>query len=205
MVVCVCTSSFAFGPAPRNRSGYNPRARVAVVYVSRYVSADNRREPIMQSYEVLREAADEVGVKVLANELRVSPALVYKWCQSSGQDETESSGARNPLDRLADIVRVTGHRGVVSWLCHEAAGFFVRNPHVEPDEISAEALQATQRLVGEFSDLLQQVSRSLADDDQITPDEADQIRDHWQTLKGSAETFVVACERGLFGDRAQPS
>ncbi len=153
----------------------------------------------MQSYEVLREAADEVGVKVLASELRVSPALVYKWCQSPAGDDADASGARNPLDRLADIYRVTRCADVVSWLCHEADGFFAPNPRVKPTALDAEALQATQRLVGEFGELLHQVSRSLADDDQISPDEADRIRGHWEKLKGTAETFVVACERGQFG------
>lgn len=152
----------------------------------------------MQSYEVLREAADEVGVKVLASELRVSQALVYKWCQPSAEDETEGSGARNPLDRLAQIVNVTHRTEVVGWLCHEAGGFFVANPRVSPETIDAEALQATQSLVGEFGKLLQQVSRSLADDDQISPREADQIREHWEKLKSRAESFVVACERGQF-------
>jgi hypothetical protein len=159
----------------------------------------------MQSYEVLREAADEVGVKVLANSLRVSPALVYKWCQPSGENDADASGARNPLDRLAEIVSVTGRTEVVSWLCHESGGFFVRNPSVKPETINAEALQATQRLVGEFGELLHQVSRSLADDDQISPDEADHIRDHWEKLKGTAESFVVACERGQFRTREEPS
>ena len=61
----------------------------------------------MESYEVLREAAEGVGVKALAAELRLSPALVYKWCQESSREDVDASGARNPLDRLADIVRVT--------------------------------------------------------------------------------------------------
>lgn len=153
----------------------------------------------MQSYEVLREAADEVGVKSLAAALRVSPALVYKWCQPSSEADADASGARNPLDRLAAIVNVTRHTPVVGWLCHEAGGFFVRNPDVAPDTLDAEALQATQHLVSEFGELLHQVSRSLADDDQISPDEADRIRAHWEKLKGTAEAFVVACERGQFG------
>ena len=48
----------------------------------------------MRSNEVLREAAEIVGVKALASELRLSPALIYKWCQegdSSGFAFTETS------------------------------------------------------------------------------------------------------------------
>ncbi len=153
----------------------------------------------MHSYEVLREAADEVGVKVLANALRVSPALVYKWCQPTSEDDADASGARNPLDRLADVIRVTRHTEVAAWLCHEAGGFFARNAEVDRDALDVEVLQATQGLVGEFSELLRQVSRSLSDDERISPDEADRIRRHWEKLKTTAETFVVACERGQFG------
>lgn len=157
----------------------------------------------MQSYEVLREAADAVGVKVLAGALRVSPALVYKWCQASADEDAETSGARNPLDRLAEIVNVTGRTEVVGWLCHEAGGFFVRNPQGDSVALDAQVLQATQRLVGNFGELLGQVSRSMADDERISPDEADRIRLHWEKLKGTAEAFVVACERGQFGPRPE--
>ncbi len=153
----------------------------------------------MQSYEVLKEAAEEVGVKVLARELRVSPALIYKWCQPPAGENGDASGARNPLDRLAQIFALTQRSEIVAWLCHEADGFFVRNPKVEPETINAEVLSATQRLVGGFSELLQQVSASMADDEHISPEEADQIRAHWETLKSTAEAFVVACERGDFG------
>ena len=81
----------------------------------------------MRSYEVLKRAAEHIGVKALAAELRLSPALVYKWCQEWDSEDPDASGARNPLDRVADIVRVTGDRDVVNWLCHEAGGFLVPN------------------------------------------------------------------------------
>ena len=73
----------------------------------------------MRSYEVMREAADRIGVKALAAELRLSPALVYKWCQESSEKDPDSSGARNPLDRVAEIARATGDTCVVAWLCRE--------------------------------------------------------------------------------------
>lgn len=159
----------------------------------------------MHSYEVLRQAADEVGVKVLAAKLRVSPALVYKWCQPSPEEDADASGARNPLDRLAEIVRVTDRTDLVSWLCHEAGGFFVQNPTPAATTVDAEVLHATQQLVGEFGQLLHEVSESMSDDERISPDEADKIRAHWQKLKSLAESFVVACERGQFGPRLAES
>lgn len=153
----------------------------------------------MRSYEVLKRAADGIGVKALAAELRLSPALVYKWCQEWDPDDPDASGARNPLDRIADIVRLTGDREVVNWLCHEASGFLTLNHPAEPPEnVSAELLANTQRLVREFSQLLLTVTRSIEDDGEIEPAEADRIRDAWELLKRTVETFTVACERGLF-------
>lgn len=152
----------------------------------------------MRSHEALKRAADTVGVKALAAELRLSPALVYKWCQEWDPDDPDASGARNPLDRLADIVRVTGDREVVNWLCHEAGGFCVSNPADRPPDVSAELLANTQRLVREFSQLLLTVTKSIEDDGEIEPVEADRIRNAWELFKGTVEAFTVACERGIY-------
>ncbi len=153
----------------------------------------------MQSYEVLREAAESVGVKALAAELRLSPALVYKWCQQTSRDDPDAGGARNPLDRLAEIVELTGSRQVVNWLCHEADGFFVSNPTCDRELLRVELLNETQNLVKEFSQLLFTVTKSIEDDGFIDGQEADRIRQAWERLKSSAEGFTVACERGLYG------
>ncbi len=152
----------------------------------------------MRSHEVLRKAADRVGVKALAAELKLSAALVYKWCQEWDPDDPDASGARNPLDRLADIVRVTEDPEVINWLCHEAGGFYVHNPPQRPEDVSTELLRNTQRLVQEFSQLLSTVTRSIEDDGQIEPAEAERIRTAWELLKGTVEAFTVAGERGVF-------
>ncbi|MHC4066685.1 MAG: phage regulatory CII family protein [Planctomycetota bacterium] len=152
----------------------------------------------MRSYEVLRRASDGIGVKALAATLRLSPALVYKWCQEADPDDPDASGARNPLDRLRDIVQATGDTDVVNWLCHEAGGFFVSNPRSLKGDLDTELLVDTQRLVEEFSRLLSTVTRSIEDDGRIDPAEADRIRQAWESLKGTAEQFTVACERGLY-------
>ena len=152
----------------------------------------------MHSHEVLRQAAEQVGVKALAAELRVSPALVYKWCEEAAAKDPDTSGTRNPLDRLRDIVALTGHIPVVNWLCHEANGFFVHNPEEVSLDIDSDLLQSTQHLVVAFSRLLNEVGKSVADDGAIDPAEADRIRLGWQRLKTTAETFVVACERGIY-------
>ena len=152
----------------------------------------------MRSDEVLRRAAEGIGVKALAGKLRLSPALVYKWCQESSDQGNGASGARNPLDRLSDIVEATGSVEVVNWLCHEANGFFVSNPRMRRFDLSTELLLHTQRLVQGFSELLLTVTRSIEDDGQIEAGEADDIRAAWEQLKSSAEGFAVACERGEY-------
>ena len=155
----------------------------------------------MRSWEVLKEAADEIGVKALAAQLKLSPALVYKWCQESTKEDPDASGARNPLDRLAEIVDATSSTPVVNWLCHEAGGFFVRNPRHPSEDPETELLKSTQQLVMEFSELLSTVTRSIEDDGQIEDCEADSIRHKWEQLKSHAEGFVVACEAGCYQDK----
>ncbi len=151
-----------------------------------------------RSDEVLKKSMEGIGVKALAHELRLSPALIYKWCQPHDPGDPDASGARNPLDRLADIVRATGDVDVVNWLCHEAGGFFTPNPQVKPESVSIDLLVATQQLVKEFSDMLEEVSGSISDDGLISLDEARRIRRHWETLKRVAETFVVSGESGRY-------
>src|SRR5262245_5170320 len=97
-----------------------------------------------ESHEVLREAAERVGVKLLASQLRVSTALVYKWCEEAVADDPDASGTRNPLDRLRQIVQLTKDIGVVMWLCHQAGGFFVNNPADSAQNIDQDLLESTR-------------------------------------------------------------
>ena len=155
----------------------------------------------MKSWEVLREAADVVGVKMLAARLNLSTALVYKWCQETPKEDPDSSGARNPLDRLREIYDVTKDQRVINWMCNAAQGFYVPNPAVNPGELEQHLLGTTQRVVEQFGNLLSHISRSIENDGQIVADEADDIRQAWEKLKSQAECFVVACERGIYRDQ----
>ncbi|MEW6282834.1 MAG: phage regulatory CII family protein, partial [Candidatus Eremiobacterota bacterium] len=132
------------------------------------------------------------GVKAVASELKLSPSLVYKWCQPK-----EEAGADNPLDRLHAVVKVTGDTGPIHWLCQAANGFFVENP-VQARSGGQPLLQATQKLLAEFSDLLRAVSEVYGDDNAVDSKEAERIRGEWEQLKTLAEHFVVACERGVY-------
>ncbi len=156
----------------------------------------------MDSWEVLRAAVDPVGAKAVAARLNLSSALVYKWCQEprSG-DEPDGSGALNPLDRVRTLYEATRDPRLINWLCSAAGGFFVANPRVAPGEREEQLLGTTQRVVQEFGELLSDISRSIENDGEITPPEAETIRQSWEQLKTAAECFVVACERGLYRGR----
>ncbi len=155
----------------------------------------------VESWEVLREAIERVGVKAVAAKLSVSPALIYKWCQAptKGDDDT---GARNPLDRLRVITELTRDAGPAHWLCNVAGGFFVANPKAASGVAEEQALAGTHQLVQDFSTLLADISRSITNDGQISPEEASVIRRTWESLKSRAEGFVIACEQGQFGTAA---
>jgi len=56
----------------------------------------------------------------------------------------------------------------------------------------------TQKLVSEFSDLLQVVSASYSQDSQICEADSSRIRREWEDLKSVGESFIKACEEGNF-------
>lgn len=149
----------------------------------------------MNSHEIMRRTIAKAGVKAVASDMALSSSLVYKWCQAKGED---ASGADNPLDRLLHLCRITGDPAPIIWLCEQMNAFFVEN--VTPDAASADerALVMTQRILKEFSEMLDMVSRSMADDGGIDKDEARAIRVEWEDLKRVAEQFVLGCEMGHY-------
>ena len=149
----------------------------------------------MKSHEVLKQSVEDVGVKTIASDLGVSPSLLYKWCQP-GEEPTDS-GATNPLDRLAKIFEATGDEQIISWLCQKADGFYCPNPTTVQNP-TKDLFAHTQKLVQEFSDLLQVVSNSNKDHSRICKEESKKIRKEWEELKGVGESFVHACEKGFF-------
>jgi len=155
----------------------------------------------MKSYDVIRQAVDERGVKAVAAALKVSPALVYKWCEPpSDAGDPDQSGTKNPLDRVREIYQLTKDIRVVRWLCNEAGGFFVADP-VLPEtkpNIDHAIYTETRGMVRDFSELLDAVTESVEDDNSIDLDEADEIRQKWEDLKSAVEGFVIACEKGHY-------
>lgn len=147
----------------------------------------------MESHEVLRRALRKTTPKAVASDLGVSLSLVYKWAEKPIDD---GSGSKNPLDRVLQIIELSGDTGIVEWLCRQQNGHFVRDPDVDDEKVD-HVLPATQEIIGQFSDLLEQIT-DAADDHSVTKQEADEIRECWDKLKSYAEAFVRACEAGDF-------
>jgi len=147
----------------------------------------------MESHEVLQRAMRKTTPKAVAAELGVSLSLVYKWAEKPGVD---SGGSKNPLDRLLQIIELSGDPGIVDWLCWKQGGHFVKDPDLSGEDVEA-ILPATQQMIRHFSRLLDEISVA-AQDHTVTAAEAKEIRLCWGKLKGHAEAFVRACEKGEF-------
>jgi hypothetical protein len=153
----------------------------------------------MESHEVLRRALRKTTPKAVAAELGVSLSLVYKWAEKPTDD---GSGSKNPLDRLLQIIELSGDTGIVEWLCRQQNGHFVKDPNVNGVKID-HVLPATQEIIGQFSDLLAEISEA-AEDHSVSAADADDIRQCWDKLKSYAEAFVRACENGDFKNMKRP-
>lgn len=147
----------------------------------------------MESHEVLKRALRKTTPKAVAAELGVSLSLVYKWAEKPTEF---GGGSKNPLDRLLQIIDLSGDNGIVEWLCRQQNGHFVKDPDVSSHQIG-HVLPATQEIIGQFSDLLNEIS-TAADDQSVSKEEAEKIRLCWDGLKSYAEAFVRCCENGDF-------
>ena len=152
----------------------------------------------MESHEVLKRAMRKTTPKAVAAELGVSLSLVYKWAE---KPTDFGSGSRNPLDRLLQIIELSGDTGIVEWLCRQQGGHFVIDPDVSGHQMN-HILPATQEIIGQFSDLLNEIS-DAADDLSVTREEAVAIRQVWDKLKSYGEGFVRSCERGDYKTMAR--
>jgi hypothetical protein len=155
----------------------------------------------MKSYDVIREAVDEPGVKAVAATMKLSPAMVYKWCEAPADEGTpEASGSRNPLDRVKELYAITKDIRLIRWLCNQADGFYVANPALPPPkkDIERAAIMDTRAIMRDFSELLDEITFSIENDPGIDSDEAIKIRQRWEDLKTLVEGFVVRCERGHY-------
>lgn len=149
----------------------------------------------MDSHEILKKTIAKAGVKSVATDMCLSPSLIYKWCEAKGDD---CSGADNPLDRLLNLCQVTGDASPIVWLCEQMNAFYVENIAPDRETGEMEVLIMTQRILREFSEMLDMVAHSMANDNGIDKGEAREIRAEWEDLKRVAEQFVLGCEMGAF-------
>jgi transcriptional regulator with XRE-family HTH domain len=143
----------------------------------------------MQSHEVFKQLLKKMSAKQVAGELGLSLSLVYKWAEPP----KEGSGAPNPLDRIDQLLKITGDPVFAQWICERAGGFFIKNPETKSHPY--ELIPATNNIIQEFADLLGVISTSVADG-AITPEETQRIRNTWEQLKAVTEGFVRAAEEG---------
>ena len=130
--------------------------------------------------------------KQIAEDMGLSVSMVYKWAEPPEQ----GSGATNPLDRIAGLVKSTEDTRVVEWVCAQADGFFIKNPKVSRHRTYS-VVPATNRVVHEFAEMLSMIANATLDND-ISQDESKRIRSLWEELKSVTEGFVRACEEGTF-------
>ena len=147
----------------------------------------------MHSHEVMREVLKTTSAKHIAGEMGLSLSLIYKWAEPG---EAESGNASSPLDRVGQLIRSTQDTRIAQWVCEQADGFYIRNPHNLPP--SSTLIPATNDILQEFADMLATIARASADN-AITPEEAKNIRRRWEELKSVTEGFVKSAESGTFG------
>jgi len=148
----------------------------------------------MQSHELLRDVLQKSGAKQIASATGLSLSMIYKWTEPP--NPATGSGAANPLDRIATLMQSTNDPRIVQWICQRAGGFFINNPEAtrqNPEKL----IPATHEIIQEFSDLLAVIAAAVADN-QITREEAADIRARWEELKSATENFVQCCEQGNF-------
>ena len=146
----------------------------------------------MQSHELLKELLQKISAKQVSSELGLSLSLIYKWAEPAA----EGSGASNPLDRLEQLLKLSGDRRLAQWICERTGEFFIANPKTNPQTVHL--IPATNMIVEEFADMLAVIARA-ATDNTITKEEANDIRGRWEELKSVTEGFVRCCEAGNFG------
>ena len=152
----------------------------------------------MQSHEVLKAVLKQTSPKQIAADMGLSLSIIYKWAETPDDDVADpGSGAKNPLDRIEQLLKSTHDTRIAQWVCERAGGFFIANPETVPN--GSALIPLTNSIVKEFADMLAVIATS-ASDSKITKEEARQIRRRWEDLKGVTETFVHAAEKGNFGE-----
>ncbi len=75
----------------------------------------------MKSHEVLKRVLAKTSAKRVAAEMNLSLSLIYKWA------EPPSNGTSDPLERVAQLLRLTGDLSMIEWLAESVGLEFVKN------------------------------------------------------------------------------
>ncbi|PTX97681.1 phage regulatory CII family protein [Opitutus sp. ER46] len=151
----------------------------------------------MHSHEVMKEVLKKTSAKQIAADMGLSLSLIYKWAEPPDGE----SGASSPLERVGQMIRITRDPQLAQWVCEQAGGFFIRNPHLLPP--TRPLIPITNDIVQEFADMLATIAVSSSDN-VITKEEARNIRRRWEELKTVTEGFVTAAESGTFTPPVEP-
>lgn len=151
----------------------------------------------MDSHEVMRDVLKKTSAKQIAAEMALSLSLIYKWAESP--EEQNAGAANSPLERVGQLIRITQDTRIAQWVCEQADGFYIRNPHNLPAD--RPLVPITNDIVKEFADMLATIALSSSDS-VITKEEARNIRRRWEQLKSVTEGFVTAAETGNFSGPA---
>ncbi|MEY4940315.1 MAG: hypothetical protein RIQ93_2050 [Verrucomicrobiota bacterium] len=154
----------------------------------------------MESHELMREVLKKTSAKQIAAEMGLSLSLIYKWAEPA--DGSSGSGASSPLDRVGQLIRITGDTRPAQWVCEQAGGFFIRNPQAAAPLQSLVPL--TNDIVQDFADMLATIA-TASSDSIINAEEAKNIRRRWENLKSVTEGFVHAAETGTFSPQVKPT
>lgn len=147
----------------------------------------------MKSHELLRELLEDCNAKQLAGQMGLSTSTIYKWAQPATEG---GSGTANPLDRVEQLMDFTKPRPIAQWVCEQAGGFYVKNPHPRGSTPHS-VIVATNKIVQEFAEMLSIVA-TAALDNSIAEREAGEIRERWESVKSNTEEYVTSCEMGNF-------
>lgn len=148
----------------------------------------------MESHELMKALLKDTSAKQICADMGLSLSLIYKWAEPPASDS--GSGSSNPLDRVKQLIEITGDQRISQWVAQQSGGFFIDNPAAlrESDEL----IPATNDIVRQFADMLGVIAAAAADQE-ITDAEAKRIRAQWEGLKSVTEGFVQAAEAGNFG------
>ena len=144
----------------------------------------------MKSHELLRKLLQDRNAKELASEMGLSTSIIYKWAEPALNG---GSGTPNPLDRVEQLIAATDGEAVAQWVCERADGFYVKNPQPNSRPEHQSVIVATNKIVQEFAEMLALVT-AAAVDNSISPQESQEIRDRWESVKSATEQYVENCE-----------